>query len=68
MVDTINKDKKLEQPCWECKLNNNLDVLFKKILSANLWILDDWGVTNMSRKIAEVIFDLLDRHIVILLP
>jgi len=43
MVDTINKDKKLEQPCWECKLNNNLDVLFKKILSANLWILDDWG-------------------------
>lgn len=44
MVDTINKDKKLEQPCWECKLNNNLDVLFTKILSANLWILDGWGV------------------------
>jgi len=37
---------------------NNLDVLFKKILSSKLWILDDWGVTTMSREIAEEVFDL----------
>jgi len=44
------------------KAKNNLDVLFKKILSSNLWILDNWGVVSMSREIAEEVFDLFDRR------
>jgi len=44
------------------KLRNNLNSLFKKILSARLWIFNDWGVTTMTREIAEEVFDLLDRR------
>jgi|TARA_B100000959_G_scaffold77209_1_gene81992 DNA replication protein DnaC len=54
--------KKLAMDILQAKLKNNLDSLFKKILSAKLWILDDWGVTTMSREIAEEVFDLLDRR------
>jgi DNA replication protein DnaC len=39
-----------------------LDQLFKKILSAHLWIIDDWGVVSMSREVAEEMFDLMDRR------
>ena len=39
-----------------------LDILFKKILSSKLWILDDWGVVSMKSEIAEEVFDLLDRR------
>ena len=54
--------KKLSKDILQAKLKNNLDTLFKKIFSANLWILDDWGVITMHREIAEEVFDLLDRR------
>lgn len=54
--------KRLAKDILHAKLKNNLDALFKKILSANLWIFDDWGVTTMTREIAEEVFDLLDRR------
>lgn len=54
--------KRLAMDILQARLKNNLDVLFKKILSSKLWILDDWGVTTMSREIAEEVFDLLDRR------
>jgi len=44
------------------KAKNTLDALFKKILSARLWILDDWGIITMQSHIAEEVFDLLDRR------
>lgn len=44
------------------KARNNLDVLFKKILSAHLWIIDDWGVVTLDKAIAEEVFDLIDRR------
>ena len=44
------------------RAKNNLDVLFKKILSADLWIIDNWGVVSMNREVAEEVFDLLDRR------
>ena len=31
---------------------NKLDVLFKQILTAKLWILDDWGVVSMPRDVS----------------
>lgn len=34
----------------------------KKILSSNLWILDDWGVVSLNRDVSEEVFDLLDRR------
>ncbi len=57
-----NSLKRLAMDILQAKLKNNLDTLFKKILSARLWIFDDWGVTTMSREVAEEIFDLLDRR------
>jgi len=54
--------KRFSQQILVAKSKNTLDLLFKKILSAQLWIIDDWGVVNMSRDIAEEIFDLLDRR------
>lgn len=57
-----NSLKRLAQDLLQAKLKNNLDTLFKKILSAKLWIFDDWGVTTMSREVAEEVFDLLDRR------
>ena len=41
---------------------NTLDLLFEKILSSRLWILDDWGVVSMKSEIAEEVFNLLDRR------
>ena len=57
-----NSIKRLAEDILRAKTKNNLDILFKKILSARLWIFDDWGVTTMSREVAEEIFDLLDRR------
>ena len=57
-----NSLKKLAENILQAKMKNNLNALFKKILSARLWILDDWGVTTMTREIAEEVFDLLDRR------
>lgn len=54
--------KKLSQNLLQARQKNNLDIFFKKVLSAKLWILDDWGVMNMSRDISEEVFDLLDRR------
>lgn len=57
-----NSIKRLAEDVLRSKAKNNLDTLFKKILSARLWIFDDWAVTTMSREVAEELFDLLDRR------
>lgn len=57
-----NSIKRLAEDILRAKAKNNLDTLFKKILSARLWIFDDWAVTTMSREVAEELFDLLDRR------
>jgi DNA replication protein DnaC len=54
--------KKLQADIFEAKARNNLDQLFKKILSCKLWIYDDFGVISYPREIAEEVFDLLDRR------
>lgn len=54
--------KRLTQEITVARLKNNLDVLFKRILSASVWVVDDWGVVSMSREIAEEVFDLFDRR------
>ena len=36
--------KKLSHDIMMAKAKQNMDFLFKKILSCKLWILDDWGV------------------------
>lgn len=54
--------KKLQAAIFEARLKNNLNVLFKKILSTKLWIYDDFGVVSYPREIAEEVFDLLDRR------
>lgn len=54
--------KKLSKDILQEKMKNNLDTLFKKMLSSKLWVFDDWGVTTMTREIAEEVFDLLDRR------
>jgi DNA replication protein DnaC len=54
--------KKLIQLIEVAKMKNSLDVLFKRLLSAKLWIIDDWGVVSMKRDTAEEVFDLFDRR------
>jgi len=54
--------KKLSTAILAAKARNSIDVLFKRVLSSHLWILDDWGVVSMKRDIAEEVFDLLDRR------
>lgn len=54
--------KRLGQQILKAKAHGQLDRLFSKILSASLWILDDWGVVSMGREVAEEVFDLLDRR------
>ena len=54
--------KRLSQEIMLGKLRGNLDLLFKRLLSAQLWIIDDWGVVSMNREVAEEIFDLMDRR------
>lgn len=57
-----NSIKRLAEDILRAKTKNNLDTLFKKVLSARLWILDDWAVTILSREVAEELFDLMDRR------
>jgi DNA replication protein DnaC len=54
--------KTLQKRIIEAKLRNNLDSLFKKILSAKLWVYDDFGVVTYTKEVAEEVFDLLDRR------
>jgi len=54
--------KKLSNQILLNRQRNTLDVFFKKVLSAKLWIIDDWGVISMGREVAEEVFDLLDRR------
>ena len=54
--------KRLSAQIAVARAQNNLDILFKRMLSAPLWILDDWGVVSMKSEIAEEVFDLLDRR------
>lgn len=54
--------KRLTAKILLAQKRNNLDKLFKTILTSKLWILDDWGVTSMPRDVAEEVFDLLDRR------
>ncbi len=54
--------KKLIQLIDLAKQRNELDGLFKRMLSSKLWIIDDWGVVSMKREIAEEVFDLFDRR------
>jgi DNA replication protein DnaC len=54
--------KRLGQAIVKAKARGTLDRLFTKMLSAHLWIFDDWGVVSMTREIAEEVFDLLDRR------
>lgn len=54
--------KKLIQDIHLAKHKNKLDLLFKRMLSSKLWLIDDWGVVSMSREIAEEVFDLFDRR------
>ncbi|MBX9657125.1 MAG: IS21-like element helper ATPase IstB [Nitrospiraceae bacterium] len=54
--------KRLSQEIMLGRMRGNLDQLFKRLLSAQLWIIDDWGVVSMNREVAEEIFDLMDRR------
>lgn len=54
--------KKLIAEIELARARGNLATLFRRILSAQLWIIDDWGVVSMSREVSEEVFDLLDRR------
>ena len=54
--------KRLSQEIMLGKHRGTLDLVFKRLLSAHLWIIDDWGVVSMNREVAEEIFDLMDRR------
>jgi DNA replication protein DnaC len=54
--------KRLSQEIMLGKIRGNLDQVFKRLLTAQLWIIDDWGVVSMNREVAEEIFDLMDRR------
>lgn len=54
--------KILAEDIMKAKLKNELSKLFKRILTSDLWILDDWAVIGLSRDVAEEVFDLLDRR------
>ncbi|MFH0963605.1 MAG: IS21-like element helper ATPase IstB [Planctomycetota bacterium] len=54
--------KRLAEEIQAALNKGTLDVLFRRVLAAQLWIIDDWGVVSMKREIAEEVFDLLDRR------
>ena len=54
--------KRLSKDIINARKKHCLDILFKRILSCKLWILDDWGVISMDRDVSEEVFDLLDRR------
>lgn len=54
--------KRLSMKIKLAKERNQLDLLFKQILTSKLWLLDDWGVVTMPRDVSEEVFDLFDRR------
>ncbi|OIO04822.1 MAG: hypothetical protein AUJ51_01350 [Elusimicrobia bacterium CG1_02_56_21] len=54
--------KKLIAEIELARARGSLASLFRRILSAQLWIIDDWGVVSMKREVSEEVFDLLDRR------
>lgn len=54
--------KKLIEHITRSKHEGSLDQFFKRLLSCELWIIDDWAAVSMSREIAEEVFDLIDRR------
>jgi len=54
--------KRLSEDIIKAKEKNDLSSLFKKVLSSDLWIMDDWGVVSLNREVSEEVFDLLDRR------
>jgi DNA replication protein DnaC len=54
--------KLLAEEIMKAKSKGELSRLFKKILSSDLWILDDWAVVSLGREVSEEVFDLLDRR------
>ena len=54
--------KRLSMEIITARASHSLDTLFKRVLSSDLWILDDWGVVSLPQDVAEEIFDLLDRR------
>ena len=54
--------KRLGAMILEAKVRNTMDELYRKILQARLWIIDDWGIISMRREVAEEVFDLMDRR------
>jgi len=54
--------KRLAQEIMHGRNRGTLDQLFKRLLQADLWIIDDWGVVSMTREVAEEVFDLMDRR------
>ena len=43
-------------------LKNRLDLFFKNMLAAQLWIIDDWGIGSMNQAVCEELFDLFNRR------
>lgn len=54
--------KKLIEQITCSKHEGTLDQFFKRLLSCELWIIDDWAAVSMNREIAEEVFDLIDRR------
>lgn len=54
--------KKLIEHITLSKNDGSLDQFFKRLLSCELWIIDDWAAVSMNREIAEEVFDLIDRR------
>lgn len=54
--------KLLSEDIIKAKQKNELSRLFKRILTSDLWILDDWAVVSLDREVSEEVFDLLDRR------
>jgi len=54
--------KKLIEHITLSKADGTLDQFFKRVLSCQLWIIDDWAAVSMNREIAEEVFDLIDRR------
>lgn len=54
--------KMLSEEILKAKHKGELSRLFKRVLSSDLWILDDWAVVSLGREVSEEVFDLLDRR------
>ena len=54
--------KRLSEDIIKAKRRGELGKLFKRILSSNLWILDDWAVIRLTQEVSEEVFDLLDKR------